>query len=240
MPTSLVWWPTANNKYGHATLHTDKYHISFWPNGSVSLKNKEDASERMPCPGSIVFAQELDKYLEGNRLPDREYKLENVTDSKINYWYEKFLIYNDINPGDVSLEKAGEIIDEWKNESVDENGVKKHDLCDLLSKELPKTKYAYAGVRVIVKPLPNGEFPKDSGSPHFGSPFYRFPQSCTTFCLNLLECADDLPLNRSLLASPVPIYIIQIKGQGFLQYEEMVKRYLVKRQPIEDSSCAIL
>jgi hypothetical protein len=33
--TVLLWEPASGNPFGHATIQTNTYHMSFWPDGNV-------------------------------------------------------------------------------------------------------------------------------------------------------------------------------------------------------------
>jgi hypothetical protein len=35
MAAILIWLPKGSNQYGHVALQTDKYHMSFWPDGTI-------------------------------------------------------------------------------------------------------------------------------------------------------------------------------------------------------------
>jgi hypothetical protein len=83
MPTVYIWYPDKDNKYGHASLQMDKYHISFWPDGDLEeLLGSKPIHNRVP--GCLVFHQELDRSNEGNRLPTGIYKISKVSDEAIN------------------------------------------------------------------------------------------------------------------------------------------------------------
>ena len=108
MPTVYIWYPDKDHPYGHAALQTDKYHISFWPDGDVKNDLGVARAVGKGVPGSLhFFHHELDRYYEGDRLPTGIYQISYVTDKAINEIYEEFLEYNGIDPADVTLE-AGE------------------------------------------------------------------------------------------------------------------------------------
>jgi hypothetical protein len=101
----MIWRPSGDNKYGHAAVQTDKYHMSFWPDGAI----KSDLSAFQAMTSGVVaainFHHNLDKYLEDRRDPV-QYRIVNVSDSALNRIYEKFLAYNNINPSEVTLAKG--------------------------------------------------------------------------------------------------------------------------------------
>jgi hypothetical protein len=105
MPIVLIWLPEGfSNKYGHASLQTDKYYISFWP-----LEGKRELSEAS-VTGRLHFQELVDWDNEGSpekpRGPNSQHEIVNVTNDAINYEYEKFLRYNKIDPEEVTLEAA--------------------------------------------------------------------------------------------------------------------------------------
>lgn len=86
----FIWRADDNgNKYGHAAMQTDKYYISFWPEGN---KKAVDAIPwfTSTLKGALIFHRNFDKYLEGNRDPVT-YKIPEIPDAIINEIYEKFL-----------------------------------------------------------------------------------------------------------------------------------------------------
>ncbi len=40
-PLLRAWLPKGSNKYGHVTLQTNKYYMSFWPKGRVGKKEDD-------------------------------------------------------------------------------------------------------------------------------------------------------------------------------------------------------
>ncbi|XP_046461447.1 uncharacterized protein LOC124207856 [Daphnia pulex] len=90
MPTVYIWYPDKNNRYGHAALQTDKYHISFWSEQDVKDCGKGTAAT-VGIPGSLVIHQKRDMELEGNRLPTATYQIVTVTNEAINRIHEEFI-----------------------------------------------------------------------------------------------------------------------------------------------------
>jgi hypothetical protein len=41
-PLLRAWLPKGSNKYGHVSLQTNKYYISFWPKEREGIKKKVD------------------------------------------------------------------------------------------------------------------------------------------------------------------------------------------------------
>jgi hypothetical protein len=181
MPTVYIWYPDKNNPYGHASLQTDKYHISFWPDGDV----KQDYNVAMAAipgiPGALVFHHELDRSLEENQLPTAMYELYNSTDGAINRIHEEFLRYNGIDPEDVTLEAAEELVNEREKPR----------------KSVRKTRYTFvADIRGQLTPFDVLPVPPvitgDALSP-FKPPWYYCKQSCVSFCYHMIENADPKP-----------------------------------------------
>ena len=145
MPTVYIWYPDKDHPYGHAALQTDKYYISFWPDGDV--KNDLGVARAVAgkgVPASLVFHPELDRFYEGIRLPTGRYEIVGATDEAINLVYEEFLHYNGIDPEDVTLQASEQLIEKSEKPEV----------------SLPETKYN--AVQVVVHTLPNTL--KDSSS----------------------------------------------------------------------------
>lgn len=174
MVVVLIWLPTKDNKFGHAALQTDKYHMSFWPDGDV----KSDLGVFDALGGgvnaSLVFHQDLDYSLEGKRDPN-QHRIANVTDNEVNRVYERLLAYNDIDPASVTLNKAEEIIQQRDRPEI----------------SLSKTQYTYLA-RFIKSKNEHKNF-LEALSQGYNGPFYHHPQSCVSFCFNLVEMADPHP-----------------------------------------------
>ncbi|EFX79489.1 hypothetical protein DAPPUDRAFT_304419 [Daphnia pulex] len=182
MPTVYIWYPDKNNPYGHASLQTDKYHISFWPDGDVKQDYDLAMAAILGIPGALVFDQELDRSLEENQLPTAMYELYNSTDGAINRIHEEFLRYNGIDPEDVTLEAAEELVNEREKPK----------------KSVRKTRYTFvADIRGQLTPF-DYMFPVSIfthlimvGSPL--PPWYHCKQSCVSFCYHMIENADPKP-----------------------------------------------
>ena len=173
--TALIWPPDADHKYGHASLNTSKYHMSFWPNGCIKRDlSALDAGIGEGVEAALIFHQDLDYKYEGKREP-RQYLLVNVTEDSVHSIYEEFLLYNNINPASVTMTEAEKLIRQRKYPEI----------------VLSKTKYAYIVELVVDKRRTK------SGWETFwhGSnrPFYHEAQSCVSFCFNIVEMADPNP-----------------------------------------------
>nr|CAH0113618.1 unnamed protein product [Daphnia galeata] len=187
MPTVYIWYPDdKDHPYGHTALLTDKYYISFWPDGDISEMGKLQAAFH-GVPGSLHFHCELDRYCEGNRLPTGSYEIDNATDEAINKIHEEFLEYNGINPADVTLEEGEKHIDDIKNKGWPQ-------------KSVAKTLYSYnahfegqsSALDLIVPGNALNNQPKNLLLPK-RSTFYYHKQSCVSFCFNIIEDADPNP-----------------------------------------------
>lgn len=187
----MIWKPNPpDNKYGHAALHTDKYHISFWPSQCLDKTLRLDAL-RGKVEASIVFAQEVDYNLENDRMPDFEHQLVGITNEAVNEVYEKVLDCNRIAPSEVTLEKATEIMDEWMALSPEER--ERLGSCyihDRLAKKLITTSYSF--LDNLPNPSPRSKHLKTGFMSAFNVlRFYHYPQCCTSFCLNIIKKAND-------------------------------------------------
>ena len=114
-PVVMIWPHDKDNKYGHAALQTDKYHISFWPEKNLRNNRGQKSkagSANFGCKGSIVFYHQYDAVLEEGREPNL-LPIDTVTNEKINEWYEKFLQYNEIDRHEVTLETGQQIWGEF-------------------------------------------------------------------------------------------------------------------------------
>ena len=157
MPTVYIWYPDKDHPYGHAALQTDKYHISFWPDGDV--KNDLGVARAVAgngVPGCLIFHPELDRFYEGIRLPTGIYELdqEKVTDEAINRIHEKFLHYNGIDTADVTLEAGEKLVDQSTPPEV----------------SVSKTKYAIVLYNII--------YPSDF--------YYEYVNNCVSFCSQVI------------------------------------------------------
>ena len=107
-PIALIWLPEGENKYGHATLHTDTYHMSLWPDGDVKEDLGVVEAFKDGVKGKIVIHHNLDRYFEDRRDPI-QISLKEFSSQRLNRTYERFLAYNNIAPETATLE-AGQIM----------------------------------------------------------------------------------------------------------------------------------
>nr|CAH0113619.1 unnamed protein product [Daphnia galeata] len=156
-PIVLIWLPYGENTFGHAALLTDEYYISFWPSKGKRIAEISKTS----AVGRLHFHVKEDFEAEGNRVPTL-HEIVNVTNQQINDEYVQFLVYNGINPTEVSLAAAENLTGQWRM-------------------DLARTSYSFVG-NVIVEKVP------------VECLFYHKPQSCVSFCFNLIEMADPKPL----------------------------------------------
>jgi hypothetical protein len=202
MPTVLIWLPEDANTFGHAALRTDKYHISFWP-----FRGKHFRFSEASITGRLHFHEDLDCISEGSPenpvKPTNQHEIVNVTNEAINCVYEKFLLYNEINSDEVTLEAA-------------ERYIAKTECLKILS----GTHYSLIGDVIVDKRIEKVYsdllfFIKRCLTPGWGNsnicldcigkvtanqlthvtcPFYHKAQSCVSMCFNLIEMADTSPL----------------------------------------------
>ena len=190
-PTVLIWSPDRKNTFGHVALLTNLFYISLWP---FDRKNFAQIS-KLSVVGCLHFDEKEDIKKEGYRQPNR-YEIVNVTNEQINCQYVKFLECNGINPEEVSLAAAEKKTDECR-------------------RELTRTRYSFVG-NVIVEKRKERSYSdllfciKRCLTPGWGNNtfcfdcknrserveclFYHKPQSCVSFCFNLIEMADPKPL----------------------------------------------
>lgn len=105
----MIWRPTYDNHYGHAALQTQKYHMSFWPDGDVKQDLGVLETFVKGVQSSLVFHQNLDYFLEVNENPEIIRIDSLVNEKKLNELYEEMLNYNNITPDTVTLEKGEKI-----------------------------------------------------------------------------------------------------------------------------------
>jgi hypothetical protein len=179
MPCISIWLPNLrdvfnkgilreiDNKAGHVTLTTNKYHISFWParffkDGQNSYTDGVDFVRGVE--GCLVLNRKIDCQYEGDSDPI-EYSIDaTISNEDINSVYEEFLNYNGINPQDVTLAKGEELYQMGNDE---------------LSKKLfHRTKYSFSAELVSGKE-----------SSHSRRAFYHQQQSCVSFVFNLIQTA---------------------------------------------------
>nr|CAH0113664.1 unnamed protein product [Daphnia galeata] len=165
MPTVYIWYPDKDHAYGHAALQTDKYHISFWPDGDVKNELGVLRGVGNGVPGCLIFHHELDRFYEGNRLPTGIHKIVHATDEAINLVHEEFLKYNGINPAKVTLQAGKRLVRQRKKPEV----------------SVPLTKYALIPNQVKNKPS--------------GLPFYQIENNCVSICWNMIvEAYPNYPI----------------------------------------------
>ncbi len=171
----LIWEPNEQNRYGHAALQTDRYHMSFWPQESVdNLDERINVTLGFGVQGSLHFHEAYDNYLEGekdvmgNHLSSRHPKRVtlDVLAERLNQAYGQFLRYNEIGEEDVSREAGKNKVNRWLETEEDE---------DLPIVNLKKTRYALRGN--FIRSRHNDDY------------VFEYAQSCATFCLNLLEAS---------------------------------------------------
>ncbi|RMZ97385.1 hypothetical protein BpHYR1_028700 [Brachionus plicatilis] len=108
-PKSILWLPADENKFGHATIQTNSYHMSFWPDGDVKLDYGLLRTFTFGIPGSIVFHHDRDYSLENKREPI-VIELTNFSNRRLNETYEQLLHYNDITPDRVTIERGDDLV----------------------------------------------------------------------------------------------------------------------------------
>lgn len=183
--TVLIWEPNPpQNAYGHAAIQTDKYHMSFWPDGKVDeMGRKKCLTEGVPA--SLVFHHLYDKQLEGKRPATYTISLRNVDMEMVNMAYEELLNYNGVPHSDASLDTAEELIEQIMSNP---------EIKKLPSVSLNKTLYSFWGNFRDGIDFINGIIRERD--------FYKYKQSCTTFCLSLLlyqvGSSDDDNINRKM------------------------------------------
>ncbi|XP_059352074.1 uncharacterized protein LOC130695570 isoform X2 [Daphnia carinata] len=156
-PLVRVWLPDEDNKYGHVSLQTNKYYMSFWP--QKSSRKKSDIEKLLGAPACIIFHPDFDCKEEGNRFPDHKLPVTIATCSDMDRLYERFLAYNGIDKEEVNLNKGCNIRnrDELANRRIEE--------------DLDKTRYTF---------LPKLCYKNEE-------PFYRSGQSCVSFVYHMIE-----------------------------------------------------
>ena len=190
-PIVLIWLPYGKNTFGHAALLTDEYYISFWPSKGKRIAEISKTS----AVGRLHFHVKEDFEAEGNRVPTL-HEIVNVTNQQINDEYVQFLVYNGINPTEVSLAAAENLTGQWRMDLartsysfvgnvIVEKG-KKRKFSDLL----------FCFERCLTPGWGNNTFCLDckKQSVPVECLFYHKPQSCVSFCFNLIEMADPKPL----------------------------------------------
>jgi hypothetical protein len=172
MPTVFIWSPDSNHRYGHAALQTNKYHISFWPDGDVKNELGVVSTALVGVEGCLIFHPELDRFYEGNRLPTATHHIVNATDEAINGIHEEFLRFNRIVPEDVTLEAAEVLLDEYIQPE----------------RSVPITRYTF--IAAVERQTFFDAIHRNGGA---RVPFYHRKQSCVSFCFNIINAADPNP-----------------------------------------------
>lgn len=158
--TTVLIWDANEECYGHAAIQSKTYHMSFWPDGNVKDIGVLEAHNR-GMRGSLVCHHDIDVALEGQRKPTL-YKLDKVSNFKIEQAYEEMLDYNNITPDNVTIEES-----ENKLELYNEGKI--------------NTTPEYSTSRSLWT---------TSGLFHGRKEYYKFAQSCTSFSLSILKRGD--------------------------------------------------
>lgn len=108
-PKSIIWLPANENKFGHATIQTNRYHMSLWPDGDVKADYGSLRTFTFGIPGSLVFHHDRDYALENKREPVI-IELTNFSNRRLNETYECFLHYNDITPDRVTIDRGNDLV----------------------------------------------------------------------------------------------------------------------------------
>ena len=116
-------------------------------------------------PADIVIHYDLDYKQEGDRHATIYDISHYASNASVNQQLENFFRYNNIDPADLTIEKAEEIVVE--------------DCVDAALKSLSITKYSF-------KP--------DLISDSSNADWYNQPQSCISFCFNILQMASTTPI----------------------------------------------
>jgi hypothetical protein len=158
-------WPNEEGAYGHVGLQTDKYYVSFWPNVNKH-EIRDMASLQDGVLAALIFHKQLDDNAEKNPNP-RSHHISSryVSCSDVNHQIEKFLRFNDVCPENYTLEEI--------EKQVENTG--DHQCAKA---ELSNTKYLFTPKLVDYKKW---------GS----SDWYNEPQSCVSFCYNIVESANS-------------------------------------------------
>jgi hypothetical protein len=163
-PLLRVWYPKGSNKYGHVSIQTNKYYMSFWPKEHTRKESSFKTEAALSgVDASIIFHPNYDCLLEGGRFPDKREWINGCTFRALDKLYEKFLDYNGIDPATVTLERAEEIRE--SNESVQEGKER------IPVKDLGQTNYSF---------LPQLSYKSER-------PFYYKAQSCVSFVYHMTE-----------------------------------------------------
>ena len=143
---------------GHVAFKTDEYYVSFWPRQKKTLYSVNGV------PAGVVIHYDLDYKQEGDRHATMYDISHYASNASVNQQLENFFRYNNIDPADLTIEKAEEIVE---------------DCVDAALKSLSITKYSF-------KP--------DLISDSSNADWYNQPQSCISFCFNILQMASTTPI----------------------------------------------
>lgn len=159
-PLVRVWLPDENNEYGHVSLQTNKYYMSFWPQGQKNGK-KGNIEKFCGAPACIIFHPDFDCHEEGERFPNHKLPVPIAQCSDMDRLYERFLAYNGIDKEEVNLENGCEIRN--RNPEELEN--------TRIEKNLGETRYTF---------VPKLQYKNEE-------PFYSKGQSCVSFVYHMIE-----------------------------------------------------
>jgi hypothetical protein len=178
----MVWEPNEpHNPYGHAAIQTNTYHMSLWPDGDCKENFGYSETLLAGVKGSLIFHHQRDYELEGKREP-LQYNIEYCSMKEVNELYEEMLGYNDITPDKVTLDRGNELITQSEHPDI----------------SLKKSQYSYSGMYLkgrcfifqdnnFIGKLLNNIYYNGMRRPYEPiRDFYKYKQSCTTFCMNLL------------------------------------------------------
>ncbi len=183
-PLLRAWLPKGSNIFGHVSLQTNKYYMSFWPNKNTQMRKdaEKDFQRRKGAKGSdlslkfraatlgvdasIIFHPDFDCCLEGYRFPDHRMSINICSCTELDKLYEKFLHHNGIDPSTVTLIRGGEM----RGSEIIEN--------------LLQTKYSF---------LPELHYKAEDNNDQF----YLDAQSCVSFVYHMIEWAKP-PLSKKI------------------------------------------
>ena len=182
LPKVLIWKPEEENEVGHVALKTDKYYVSIWPARYLKVKRLfrwVDAVTFMGgVKGSLVLNINVDREREGDRDSSVEYDIsEAVTNEDLNPIIEEFLLYNEINLENVTLERGEELfLKRQEYEKLSPKQAEKVKEPEQPETSLLKTKYSISAELL-------------SGKKKEAEPFYHKQQSCVSLIFNLIQLA---------------------------------------------------
>ncbi len=222
MPEILLWRPTktrnGTDTYGHATLSTPKYHMSYWPNDDLSNLKLQARAIVPGCSvdAGLVYYDTFDNYLEAEKATKEiidengdtreevevvkwnqevRYNITCARDEDIDRFYEEFLRRNAIDPATVTKARGKEMV-ERKQIPVTE--------------KLSKSKYRFTPYFAMdYEPLDI-------------SILLEKPQNCTSFCFHLIELAKK---NSPWNSPRVVISDASNLPADLRNFEAVVKKY---------------